>query len=93
MGHARALIGKTPDEFDNITLNKIISGKISVRNLEINKNTRNSKEPNLIHEEKTLSDTIGFKIKITYSKKGKGNIKIFYENLEQYNFLVKKLKN
>ena len=50
----RALIGKTPDEFDNITLNKIISGKISVRNLEINKNTRNSKEPNLIHEEKHL---------------------------------------
>ena len=52
-----------------------------------------SKEPNLIYEEKMLSDTIGFKTKIAYNKKGKGNIKIFYENLEQYNFIVNKLKN
>ena len=93
MGHARALIGKKPTEFDADTLNKIISGKISVRNLEINKNKKNKEEPNLIHEEKLLSDTIGFKTKITYNKKGKGNIKIFYENLEQYNFIVNKLKN
>ena len=64
-----------------------------MRNLEINKNKKISREPNLIHEEKKLSDTIGFKTKITYSKKGKGNIKIFYENLEQYNFLVNKLKS
>ena len=93
MGHARALIGKTPDEFNEDTLNKIISGKISVRNLELNKNKKNKIEPNLIHEENTLSDTLGFKTKITYNKLGKGNIKIFYENLEQYNFLINKLKN
>ncbi len=93
MGHARALIGKTPDEFNEDTLNKIISGKISVRNLELNKNKKNKIEPNLIHEENILSDTLGFKTKITYNKLGKGNIKIFYENLEQYNFLVNKLKN
>ena len=92
MGHARALIGKTPGEFDEDTLNKIVSGKISVRNLEKNKNKK-SKEVNLIYEEKTLSDTIGFKTNITYNKRGKGSIKIFYENLEQYNFLVNKLKN
>tara|TARA_B100000989_G_C19523124_1_gene465311 strand:+ start:855 stop:1685 length:831 start_codon:yes stop_codon:yes gene_type:complete len=93
MGHARALVGKTPNDFDDHTLNQIISGKISVRDLENNKRKITTQEPNLIHEEKTLSDTIGFKTKITYSKKGKGNIKIFYENLEQYNFLIKKLKN
>ena len=93
MGHARVLVGKKPSEFDEKTLEKIIAGKISVRNLEAYKNKGNTKEPNLIHEEKILSDTIGFKTKITYSKKGKGNIKIFYENLEQYNFLIKKLKN
>ncbi len=93
MGHARALIGKTPNDFDDHTLNQIISGKISVRNLEKNKTKKNSNEPNLIHEEKVLSDTIGFKTKITYNKKGKGSIRIFYENLEQYNFLIKKLKN
>ena len=93
MGHARALVGKKPNDFDENTLNQIASGKISVRDLEKNKRKRNIKEPNLIHEEKILSDTIGFKTSITYNKKGQGNIKIFYENLEQYNFLVNKLKN
>ena len=71
----------------------ISSGKISVRDLEKNKRKVSNPEPNLIQEEKILSDTIGFKTKITYNKKGKGNIKIFYENLEQYNFLINKLKN
>ena len=93
MGHARALIGKIPNDFDEYTLNKIVSGKTSVRELERNKRKINVEEPNLIYEEKNLSDTIGFKTKITYNKRGKGNIKIFYENLEQYNFLIKKLKN
>ena len=93
MGHARALVSKKPNDFDEHTLNQIASGKISVRDLEKNKRKRNIKEPNLIHEEKILSDTIGFKTSITYNKKGQGNIKIFYENLEQYNFLVNKLKN
>ena len=93
MGHARALIGKTPENFNENTLKQIEKGKISVRDLEKNKPQRSSIEPNLLYEEKNLSDTIGFKTKITYNKKGKGNIKIFYENLEQYNFLVKKLKN
>ena len=93
MGHARALIGKAPEDFDEYTLNQIVKGKLSVRDLERNKTKKLSKEPNLLHEEKNLSDTIGFKTKITYNSKGKGNIKIFYENLEQYNFLINKLKN
>ena len=93
MGHARALIGKTPNNFDEKTLSFISSGKISVRDLEKNKRKISNLEPNLIQEEKNLSATIGFKTKITYSKKGKGNIKIFYENLEQYNFIVNKLKS
>ena len=42
-------------------------------------------------KKKNLSDTIGFKTKITLVSK-KVNIKIFYENLEQYNFLINKLK-
>ena len=93
MGHARALICNTPWDFYENTLSKIAKGKLSVRDLEKNNKIKLSKEPNLLHEEKNLSDTIGFKTKITYSSKGKGNIKIFYENLEQYNFIVNKLKN
>tara|TARA_B100000900_G_scaffold29307_1_gene22372 strand:- start:155 stop:985 length:831 start_codon:yes stop_codon:yes gene_type:complete len=93
MGHARVLVGKTPNDFDEKTLTLISSGKISVRDLEKNKRKASVQEPNLIQEENNLSNTIGFKTKITYNKKGKGNIKIFYENLEQYNFLINKLKN
>ena len=94
MGHARALIGKTPEDYNEDLLSKISKGKISVRDLEKNKNkTKVNSEPNLIQEELNLSNTIGFKTKISYNKNGKGNIKIFYENLEQYNFLIKKLKN
>ncbi|MDB4861505.1 ParB/RepB/Spo0J family partition protein [bacterium] len=94
MGHARALIGKKPEDYDEEFLLKISKGKISVRDLEKNKNkSKSSLEPNLIQEEINLSNTIGFKTKISYNKSGKGNIKIFYENLEQYNFLINKLKN
>jgi len=94
MGHARALIGKKPEDYDEELLLKISKGKISVRDLEENKQkSKNKSEPNLIQEELNLSNTIGFKTKIAYGKSGKGNIKIFYENLEQYNFLINKLKN
>jgi len=93
MGHARALVGKKPEDLDSKILSQINSGKISVRDIEKNKSRKNLNEPNLIQEETHLSQTIGFKSKITYSKSGKGNIKIFFNNLEQYNFLVNKLKN
>ena len=93
MGHARALIGKKPEDLDQSILNQISKGKISVRDIEKNKNRKMLTEPNLLHEEKNLSQTIGFKTKITYTTKGKGNIRIFFENLEQYNFIINKLKN
>ena len=93
MGHARALLGKTQNDFDESTLKRIASGKISVRDLEKNKNKTKIQDPNLVQEERMLSNTIGFKTKISYNKRGKGNIKIYYENLEQYKFLVSKLKS
>jgi len=93
MGHARALVGKKPEDLDENILNQISSGKISVRDIEKNKSKRSLVEPNLIQEESQLSQTIGFKSKITYNKSGKGNLKIFFNNLEQYNFLINKLKN
>jgi len=93
MGHARALVGKTPEELDEKLLAQINVGKASVRDIEQNSVKKKINEPNLMQEEINLSQTIGFKTKISYSKSGKGNIKIFYNNLEQYNFLIKKLKN
>ena len=93
MGHARALVGKKPEDLDEKILLQIQDGKASVRDIEKNSLTKKINDPDLIQEEVNLSQTIGFKTKITYSKSGKGNIKIFYNNLEQYNFLIKKLKN
>jgi len=93
MGHARALVGKKPEDLDERLLSQINIGKASVRDIENNYSRKKTYEPNLMQEEINLSQTIGFKTKITYSKSGKGNIKIFYNNLEQYNFLISKLKN
>ena len=93
MGHARALVGKKPEDLDEKILLQIQVGKASVRDIEKNSLSKKINDPDLIQEEAYLSQTIGFKTKITYSKSGKGNIKIFYNNLEQYNFLIKKLKN
>ena len=93
MGHARALVGKKPDDLHEKILSQINSGKISVRDIEKNKTKKINLEPNLIQEETNLSQIIGFKTKITYNKKGEGNIKVFFSNLEQYNYLIKKLKN
>ena len=93
MGHARALVGKKPEDLDEKLLSQINTGKASVRDIENNSPKKIVNEPNLIQEEISLSQTIGFKTKISYSKSGKGNIKIFYNNLEQYNFLINKLKN
>ena len=93
MGHARALVGKNPEELDERLLSQINMGKASVRDIEQNSVKKKINEPNLMQEEVNLSQTIGFKTKISYSKSGKGNIKIFYNNLEQYNFLINKLKN
>ena len=93
MGHARALVGKKPEDLEEKLLSQINIGKASVRDIENNSFKKKTIEPNLIQEEINLSQTIGFKTKITYSKSGKGNIKIFYNNLEQYNFLISKLKN
>ena len=93
MGHARALVGKKPEDLDEKLLSQINIGKASVRDIEKNYSKKKINEPNLVQEEVNLSQTIGFKTKITYSKSGKGNIKIFFNNLEQYNFLISKLKN
>ena len=93
MGHARALIGKSPSDFNQVVIDKITTGKISVRDLEDKKINQKIQDANIIQEEIFLSSTLGFKAKISHNSKGKGSIKIFYENLEQYNFLIKKLKN
>ncbi|MDB9824603.1 ParB/RepB/Spo0J family partition protein [Alphaproteobacteria bacterium] len=96
LGHAKILIGKKQNDLDPNIIEKMKSSKLSVRELERNLSKNFSKPPtdiNIINEEKNLSSLIGFKSQIKYNSKGQGYIKIFYDNLEQYDFIVKKIKN
>jgi len=96
LGHAKVLIGKKQNELDPTILEKMKSNKLSVRELESSlrkKKGKPSPDINIINEEKNLSSLIGFKSQIKYNSKGQGYIKIFYDNLEQYDFIVKKIKN
>ena len=96
MGHAKILIGKKQSDLDPNIIEKMINGELSVRELERNLSKRTSKSSpdiNIINEEKNLTSLIGFKSQIKYNSKGQGYIKIFYDNLEQYDFIVKKIKN
>ena len=95
LGHAKVLIGKKQEDLDSNIIEKMKSSKLSVRELERNL-SKNFIKPtpdiNIINEEKNLSSLIGFKSQIKYNSKGQGYIKIFYDNLEQYDFIVKKIK-
>ena len=96
LGHAKVLIGKKQNDLNPNIIEKMKSSKLSVRELERNLSKNFSKPPtdiNIINEEKNLSSLIGFKSQIKYNSKGQGYIKIFYDNLEQYDFIVKKIKN
>jgi ParB family transcriptional regulator, chromosome partitioning protein len=96
MGHAKVLIGKEQKDLDPYIIEKMKSSKLSVRELERSLNKKFSKpspDINIINEEKNLSSLIGFKSQIKYNSKGQGYIKIFYDNLEQYDFIVKKIKS
>ena len=96
LGHAKVLIGKKKEDLDSNIIEKMKSSKLSVRELERNL-SKNFIKPtpdiNIINEEKNLSSLIGFKSQIKYNSKGQGYIKIFYDNLEQYDYIVKKIKN
>ena len=96
LGHAKILGGKNENSLTSDVINKMIQKKLSVRELERaikNKKTPIEQDINITTEEKNLSSLIGFKSQIKYNSKGQGYIKIFYENLEQYDFIVKKIKN
>jgi len=96
LGHAKILIGKKQSDLDPAIIEKMKNSELSVRELERYLNKKSSKKSpdiDIINEEKNLSSLIGFKSQIKYNSKGQGYIKIFYDNLEQYDFIVKKIKN
>ena len=99
-GHARALVGL--DNAFSIAKYAIKKG-MNVRQLEnyityvkkqkgTKKEVKNLRDPNILLLEKDLNNILGLIIKISHNKSEKGNIKIFYDNLDQLNNLIKKLK-
>ena len=99
-GHVRALVGND----NSYSIAKYaIKKNMSVRQLENyisyikkrktdKKNTKSLKDPNILSLEKDLNNILGLRVKIDYNKNEKGKIQFFYENLDQFNGLIKKIK-
>ena len=95
VGHARAIISIE----NSLELARdIIKKRLSVRDVEkILKKTKKSDSTSEIHEyldvEDELSSKTGLKTKITFNKEKKnGALTIKFKNLEQLEFIIKKLK-
>ena len=95
VGQVRALIGKK-----NIIeiANTIVNKQLNVRQVEdlirskhLKHKTKIDKDPNIIDLEKELEDFLGLKIEIK-DKKGKGEIIFKYENLDQLDEIIRKVK-
>ena len=95
VGQVRALIGKK-----NIIeiANTIVNKQLNVRQVEdlirskhLKHKTKIYKDPNIMDLEKELEDFLGLKIEIK-DKKGKGEIIFKYENLDQLDAIIRKVK-
>ena len=95
VGQVRALIGK-----NNIIeiANTIVNKQLNVRQVEdlirskhLKHKAKIYKDPNIIDLEKELEDFLGLKIEIK-DKKGKGEIIFKYENLDQLDEIIRKVK-
>ena len=95
VGQVRALIGK-----NNIIeiANTIVNKQLNVRQVEdlirskhLKHKTKIYKDPNIMDLEKELEDFLGLKIEIK-DKKGKGAIIFKYENLDQLDEIIRKVK-
>jgi ParB family transcriptional regulator, chromosome partitioning protein len=100
MGHARALLSLGTSE-QAMVCQKVISQKLSVREVEIlvanqrkgPKKIKTSDGADIKVLENDISEILGMGIKILHNKSGKGTLKINYSNLDQFDMLLKKLKN
>ncbi len=104
-GHVRAVLTIDNDSANDV-INEIIKKGLSVRQTEnivrkIKKsnifNPQNGKvsleeDPNIIALEASLTSILGLKVKINQSSKNKGCLSIFYNNLDQIEPIIDKLR-
>ncbi len=99
-GHARALVGvEQAYSIAQIAIKK----DMNVRQLETYiayiKNKKNKKKgnklknPNILSLENEITQMLGLSTKIEQRGNEKGKLEIFYNNLEQFNDLLKKLRS
>ncbi|MGL5252426.1 MAG: ParB/RepB/Spo0J family partition protein [Moraxella sp.] len=100
MGHARALLGLSPQQQPVIS-KKIIHHQLTVRQTEqLVKDILNPKQPTQSPEidydrlrlNQHLSEQLGAVVKIKGSSKGKGSIEIFFHNEEELQSLISQLQ-
>ena len=97
-GHARALVGLE----DSYAIAQVaIKKNMNVRQLEtyisyVKNKRRNkgnkTKDPNILSLENEITQMLGLIIKIDHKDSEKGKLEIFYNNLEQLDDLIKKLR-
>ena len=97
-GHAKILVGLDNAEF---VAKKIIEKKLSVRQAEnfvkIFKrkpnNIKNTKDPNIIDLEQSISDKIGLNVMIKNNNRNKGTITFTYKEIDQLNKIIEIIKS
>ena len=97
-GHARALVGLE----DSYAIAQVaIKKNMNVRQLETyisyvknkrGKKGNKTKDPNILSLENEITQMLGLIIKIDHKDSEKGKLEIFYNNLEQLDDLIKKLR-
>ena len=97
-GHARALVGLE----DSYAIAQVaIKKNMNVRQLETyisyvknkrGKKDNKTKDPNILSLENEITQMLGLIIKIDHKDSEKGKLEIFYNNLEQLDDLIKKLR-
>ena len=97
-GHARALVGLE----DSYAIAQVaIKKNMNVRQLETyisyvknkrGKKGNKTKDPNILSLENEITQMLGLIIKIDHKDSEKGKLEIFYNNLEQFDDLIKKLR-
>ena len=92
-GQARPLVG-LPNA-SNIA-EEIVSKKLSARSIENIKKRKNKSftiDPNMFDLQRDLERRLGLKVSIVNKKNNSGKISVDYKNLDQFDFILKKLKN
>jgi len=99
-GHAKLLASMSPDEAEK-AVNNIIENKLSVKELSgissskktNQKNTKKTKDTDLLNVEEQMSEGFGHKVEIEVKNKKAGKVVITYNTSDELETIISKLKN